>query len=74
MSIEKYPSKVRAPWNRGAWISRRLQDEALSIAAYNYKNKSTGKQQKFCLICVLGFGIINIYEKGDRSSWTFHMD
>jgi hypothetical protein len=51
-----------------------VADEAINIAAYNYKNKSTGKQQKFCLICLHVFGIITAYVRGDRSSWMFHMD
>jgi hypothetical protein len=51
-----------------------VAEEAINIAAHNYKNKSTGKQQKFCLICLHGFGMINAYVRGDRFSWTFHMD
>jgi hypothetical protein len=80
LSIKKYSQKkthsnVSGQRNREAGMAgEMLNDEATNSAAYNYKNKSIGKQQKFYLICLLGFGIIDANVKGDCSSWTFQMD
>jgi hypothetical protein len=44
LSIEKYPAPHADFGTEVSVFQHGVADEAINIAAYNYKNKSTGKQ------------------------------